>query len=50
VSEAEGRAVSRCRDCEHVQELCYSWCMLCGCVRLEIVVLTGPSSDSRSHP
>jgi hypothetical protein len=38
VSEAEGRAVSRCLDCHHEQELHWSWCQLCGNVRLEIVL------------
>jgi hypothetical protein len=31
------RAVSRCRECGHEQELSYSWCLLCGDVRLDIV-------------
>jgi hypothetical protein len=35
----EPHAVSRCRDCDHVQELCYSWCKDCGSLFLDIVVI-----------
>jgi hypothetical protein len=37
MKDREGKAVSRCRDCGHEQELFLCWCTVCAGLNLDIV-------------